>query len=82
MLNFTNGIKSEITLHRNDQLTDRRRIRFDLLHENMALIIWADGKKFQNFVLIKNYLVISAHIYLIFSFGNEDSDMITIRRQP
>ena len=42
----------------------------------MALIIWADGKKFQNFVLIKNYLVISAHIYLIFSFGNEDSDMI------
>ena len=42
----------------------------------MALIIWAVGKKFQNFVLTKKILVVSVYKEFIFSLGNEDSDMI------
>ena len=42
----------------------------------MALIIWVSWKKFQNIVIIKNYFVMGVYIELIYSYGNEDFNII------
>ena len=43
----------------------------------MALIIWAGGQIFHNFIFLKYYLVIGHYLELIYSYGNDDFMMIT-----